>query len=571
MVKILFYLDKENRIQRVSSNSTDVCIEIGMDVLTFFPEITQENLLKTINICRLSEDAMDLTTQIEVSNKNVPVSVFVSSLNREIMILILDNAAMDLSSYKKCLKVQNELINTVREEMRKATRDYSVIENESFEEIQKLNSELINTKRQLQRANNQLQQQKAYLEGRLIKDALTGLVSRYQYWDEIEKLIANDSECYGVFVFMDLDGFKAVNDTYGHSAGDRFLVEIAQRLEKVDFPFSIKIRIAGDEFGLYVHKINRIDDDYFENLWQVIYNEVIGVPININGILMTPSISCGMSVYGKDSRNIGELIEYADYAMYRSKYDGKGKYTLFNKEIYKKSKSKDERKLELERIIRDKDFHHVFQPFYSAKTDEIAGYSAKLRVCSDSFFSTKELIEFAYEMNLYRELDKVSLQQLTLNHNLHQIIGEKYLVVTHGPYPLSNDVISGICIECLKDIKLIMEIWMPANIHPLEMQRIKDKSQEIGACISIANFGTHHSNDLFMLSTGPDFIRLSSNLVRMAKKDEASKQILLNILSYCRLQGTKVIGDFIETYEDYQFFKEMEVDYLQGFYFDAIS
>ena len=198
-----------------------------------------------------------------------------------------------------------------------------------FEKIQQLNNELVNTKRLLEKANIQLKKTNSLLHNRLVNDALTGLVSKYQYPEEMKQAIALYPDRYGIFAFIDIDDFKSVNDTYGHSAGDEYLIEFAKRLKAIPFENMICMRIAGDEFGLFVYGLSAVDSSYAGSLWEAIKRTVLMEPIKINEKLLAVSISVGMAVYGKDTENIFELIDLADQAMYLAKKSGKDQMRLY--------------------------------------------------------------------------------------------------------------------------------------------------------------------------------------------------------------------------------------------------
>lgn len=566
MVKILLLLDGKNRIKKVNTNTTDLSLNIGDGIDHIFPDQIWQDMLRQIQGCRLADDSTTATSQIILNDSIVSVAVFIIHLNGAVSMLILDGSALDVKSHDACFRIYNDYINLMREEFRKLSRRASSEEINQLQEFHELNNELINTKRLLQKSNAKLNSINAALEGRLVKDALTGLVSRYQYWSAIEQMIQRHNSKLGVFVFIDLDGFKAVNDTFGHSAGDQFLIEFGRRLNSIDMDETIKIRIAGDEFALYIHGYEEIRHDIIEEIWVKINSNVLYGPIEVNGIMIPVSVSCGMAVYGQDTDNIGQLIEYADFAMYRSKKSGKGRYTLFKQSEYIKHFENDERIEELSRIIKDKDFYHVFQPFIGSKTLEIEGYSVQLRTRSNVFKNTMDLISFAYEVGSYRELDRVSMSNISISDDFREKLKNKSLLVTHGPYPIADEVVSSLYVDSLRDVSIVFEIWMPINIEPKEMVKIKESGRFINGQISLANFGVENTDNLIMLATEPDIIRFNKKLVRRAMIDDSTEKVLKNIVTYCKIQGTKTLGDFIENEEDMTFLKNLGVDYLQGFY-----
>ena len=210
------------------------------------------------------------------------------------------------------------------------TKDELLI-RQAFEEVQKLNNDLLNMKRELLKANAKLNEANEELSNRLVKDALTGLVSRYQYRDEILGMIRKNPEKEGIFAFIDLDDFKSINDTFGHRAGDEFLKAFAGRLMLLPFDQLICMRISGDD---------KVERTHRENLWKAITEIVLAKPILIEQEEFPVSCSVGMSIYGRDTRDIYDLIEYADFAMYEIKKNGKKSYSNFKMDRYKEKKRK---------------------------------------------------------------------------------------------------------------------------------------------------------------------------------------------------------------------------------------
>ena len=203
-----------------------------------------------------------------------------------------------------------------------------------FEQIQKLNNDLLNTQRQLQKANAQLKRANEVLNNRLVKDALTGLVSRYQYREEIDMLIKTSPDKKGIFTFIDIDDLKRINDNYGHNVGDIYLKIFAKRLSMLNFENAIFMRISGDEFGVYIHGYDEVNDDYIKKVWEEIEDKIPSSQFEIQDNKHFIYCSAGMAVYPNDTDSVFELIEYADFAMYKAKKSGKNSYRRFNKSDY---------------------------------------------------------------------------------------------------------------------------------------------------------------------------------------------------------------------------------------------
>lgn len=286
-----------------------------------------------------SKNILTKSTKLHLRSPNSKVSVRILSIENQLLIIGLDG---DISTFEQA-DSHNEYIisefmrNILASEGENTGKRESTIRMQ-FEQIQKLNNNLINTQRELSRVNAEINRLNSYLNNRLVKDELTGLVSRYQYREEIEICIRNQPNKFGIFTFIDIDNFKRINDTFGHRAGDDFLRIFSNRLQQIDFDNKICMRISGDEFGLYIHGFDSIEEVDVLNIWKDIEIRVLFEPAMIDGASIPVRLSAGMAVYGMDTIEIYELIEYADFAMYQAKKLGKNTFQRFDKNLYRQVK-----------------------------------------------------------------------------------------------------------------------------------------------------------------------------------------------------------------------------------------
>lgn len=263
------------------------------------------------------------------------ISICMMRMGDKILIHGLDKEILGQGDHEAAAKaVIHQFMAVVRDSYGEIVTKDEILIREAFEEVQRLNNHLNNMKRQLQKANVQLNRANEELSNRLVKDALTGLVSRYQYRDEILGLIAKEPHQKGIFGFVDLDDFKSINDHFGHRRGDEFLKAFARRLERLPFDKLICMRISGDEFGFYIHGYEKVQKNDLDHIWAAMEEYVLSAPLVIEGTAHEVSCSVGMSVYGEDTKDIYDLIEYADFAMYEIKKSGKKNYSRFKKERY---------------------------------------------------------------------------------------------------------------------------------------------------------------------------------------------------------------------------------------------
>jgi diguanylate cyclase (GGDEF)-like protein len=343
IVSFLLKSDQHGRIQETLWSQPIYLLDPQMQIQTLYDlfaddqQIIIDNLLEQIIQDPGTHRSLN---RLQLRNQDTEISCYILAAQDQLLILGCELSCQLVSGQHDPLLEHFQLIihrfmESLLSRFDGEAKSKDPLSRDHFEQIQLLNNELINTHRRLQKANTQLKHLNEILNNRLVKDPLTGLISRYQYQSEIEQVINSDPGALGVFIFIDIDNFKSVNDTYGHPAGDSYLKDFADRLKNLKLPPDrISMRISGDEFGIYIHGLDVVDDALLASIWRQFEIEVIGSPIQIDNLKIPVNCSMGMAVYGQDTHHIYELIEYADFAMYVAKNSGKRGYRRFNREAF---------------------------------------------------------------------------------------------------------------------------------------------------------------------------------------------------------------------------------------------
>ena len=267
------------------------------------------------------------------------ISMCMLATEEKVLIIGFDQAAFPPDSKKGAVKdILRRFMKVVCASDTDMLTKSEITIRDQFEQIHKLNNDLFNTQRQLKKVNQELNHLNTELNNKLVKDPLTGLVSRYQYGEEIARAISAAPDRLGIFTFIDLDEFKKINDNYGHQAGDQFLKTFAHRLNGLPFENFICMRIAGDEFGLYIHGYESVGPKETGGIWDSIKEKVLREPIDIGACMYEAKCSAGAAVYGRDTDHVYELIDFADFAMYEAKNVGKNMFSVFDKGRYMESR-----------------------------------------------------------------------------------------------------------------------------------------------------------------------------------------------------------------------------------------
>lgn len=334
MFSFLIQIDKMGSIEQVIWNDSGyIYLDDYITVFQLFSKDGKGALLKAMKRSSSREEAVFCDSPMKLRDHPSVVSLCVMSMNKKFLVFASEQqASQSDESIKGYQSVVIMFMSVIRIFINKPSSFTGIAPaNEQAEMIQTLVGELKTRKQLLEEANNKLNTINVDLNNRLVKDSLTGLVSRYQYRAEIEYLIAQNPGKLGIFIFIDVDDFKSVNDKHGHATGDKYLVEFAERLKLLPVDNMVRMRISGDEFGLFVFGLEDCGAAVMEDLWRKIKLHVLSKPIEVNGRRLTIAVSAGMSVYGKDTDEIYELIEYADHAMYLAKRRGKNRYCVYTK------------------------------------------------------------------------------------------------------------------------------------------------------------------------------------------------------------------------------------------------
>lgn len=312
------------------SDPVSLAIPYKTTLSELFDETNRAVFEKTFTKALLEKHKV-FCSHVVVVEEELELCFFILSLDQNVFVLALDylkELPTEFQERHKALLMR--MIEQIAAMHARNSLQNSQVVYSHFEEIQRLNNQLVNTQRDLQRANRKLENLNQELNNRLVKDPLTSLVSRYQYRSEMQMVIATKPDALGLFAFIDIDAFKQINDTYGHGVGDEYLVEFSQRLKSLSIGYpTIAMRIAGDEFGLYIHDIPVADDSFLAGLYAQFEKTVTNEPLQTSCGKLNLSCSVGFAVFNRDTNNLFDLIDYADWAMYCAKKNGKHGWRTF--------------------------------------------------------------------------------------------------------------------------------------------------------------------------------------------------------------------------------------------------
>ncbi len=412
-----------------------------------------------------------------------------------------------------------------------------------------------------------------------VHDSLTGLPNRPLLLDRLGRAIARPApqgRPRAALMMIDMDRFKAVNDSLGHAAGDGLLTAIARRLEQVVPRAETVARLGGDEFSILLTEKTEPDD--VATMASAI-NDILSQPVDINGQEVFPSASIGVAICEDSHDRPSDLLKEAEIAMYRAKRLGKARVEIFEPSMRQEADNRLPIESDLRRAIERDELKLFYQPIMSLKDGRVAGFEALIRWehPEQGFLTPDEFIPLAEESELIVMLGRYALttaaENLAVWQNLFPLRKALFASVNVSSRQLlRHDLIDDVE-RVLKETEVaegslrleVTESLIMAN--PELASRILARVRDLGAGISLDDFGTGHSSLSYLRQFPVDTIKIDKSFVDDMGKGEEPPVIVRSIVTMSQDLGKLVVAEGAETAEQVEELKQMGCDYGQGYIF----
>lgn len=405
-------------------------------------------------------------------------------------------------------------------------------------------------------------------------DFLTGLPNRRHFENHLRESLKNAKKNQNRFalLFLDLDGFKHINDTLGHDIGDGLLKEVAQRITGFFEEKAFVGRLGGDEFAIIIPNVNQFE--YLNKLAEDLvraFNE----PFSVAEYRLNVSASIGISIYPIAGEDMKTLLKNADVAMYEAKHNGKNHYQLYIPSMDQDSYKSFLLKNDLSYAIDREQFFMVYQPRIELKTNKVVGAEALIRWSHPElgFVSHLEFIPFAEESGFIIPLGEWVLTNVCKQIKQWQMQGLPSVVVSVN--------ISVMQLIYPKFIQRVREILEESNLDPgwlefeitegvlLQKEGQAKKSlksiKEMGISIALDNFGTGYSAFNYLIKHDFDVIKIDRSILENIHEDQNTFEIANAIVNLVKRLKKKVVAEGIETLSQLNELKKTGCDQFQGF------
>jgi diguanylate cyclase len=441
-----------------------------------------------------------------------------------------------------------------------------------------LDSRIRKHNRQLARANEQLEEVNAQLQHVAMHDALSGLPNRLLLADRLSQAIAQaerHQSRFAVFV-VDLDRFKAINDSLGHLAGDAMLKEVARRLASVLRKADTLARLGGDEFVLVLNEISSAPD--VETIAGKVLAD-IARPVKLSDLELHTSASIGISLFPTDGTDAETLLQHADAAMYHAKKNGRNAYQLFVPAMSAFARDRLELENGLRRALVQGEFVLYYQPKVDVRDGGIDSAEALIRWQHPTRGLTAPLdfIPLAEESGLILPIGEWVLREACRQACAWQTAGLRPLRVAVNlsaqqfrQKNLVAVVRSALNAARLEPRYLELELTESAVMHDAEQSiEILQQLSALGVRISVDDFGTGYSSLSYLRRLPLDKLKIDRAFIRdvVTSRDDAA--IVRAIVSLAHNLRLKVIAEGVETPDQLAFLRELGCDQYQGYHYSV--
>ena len=440
-----------------------------------------------------------------------------------------------------------ERVALANEELRKV--------NEGLERrVEERTSRLIDANQRLKVEIADREESQARSQYLAYHDSLTGLGNRLLFKEQLEEALTDDSVASHplAVLFLDLDGFKAVNDTLGHSIGDLLLKSVATKLRDI-LPRTDRIaRLGGDEFAIL--QISATQPGSSIALAEKII-EVVGQPNSIDGHDVTVGASVGIAVARPGDINTENFLKSADLAMYSAKSDGRGTYRMFDPEMDAIVQARRLLERDMRTALAQDGFRLFYQPLVNLQTKKVTAFEALMRWQHPErgMVPPSDFIPVAEEMGLIVQLGEWALRQacaeatewpdgVCVSVNLSPLQFSKGNLV--------SSVMSALASAGLPASRLELEITESVLLEKSERNiTILNQLRDLGVRISMDDFGTGYSSIGYLRSFPFDKIKIDQSFVRDLLVDEGSLAIVRAIAGLGVSFGMITTAEGVETEE----------------------
>ncbi|MGK0498864.1 MAG: diguanylate cyclase (GGDEF)-like protein/PAS domain S-box-containing protein [Oceanicoccus sp.] len=416
----------------------------------------------------------------------------------------------------------------------------------------------------------------AFINFQAYHDLLTRLPNRSLFKDRLSVAItqAQRKNTQLAVMFLDLDRFKVINDSLGHTMGDRLLQLVSQRLQASVRKGDTLSRFGGDEFTLLLPDVKGAEAAV--HVAEKILTD-IKASFDLGGHEVYVGASIGISIYPDSGDNMDLLIKNADIAMYRVKKTGKDGYQLFNNDMHTSSTERLMLEQDMRRGLEQDEFEICYQPQINIISHQICGVEALVRWNHPKLgrMLPTEFIPIAEESRLIIELDQLTLRKACreVKHYHQNGMPELKLAVNLSPVMIEKDSFTSDILEILEQEQfplVLLELEITENILMNDHQDVIEKLLELsnaGINLAIDDFGTGYSSLSYLQNFPVNTLKIDRSFISEIKNVEDEACIVNAIVSMAQGLKMSIVAEGVENKEQLSYLRSLGCEVVQGYLF----
>ena len=420
----------------------------------------------------------------------------------------------------------------------------------------------------------------AFINFQAYHDLLTRLPNRALFKDRLSMAITqaqrNDTQL--AVMFIDLDRFKVINDSLGHTMGDRLLQAVSQRLQTSIRKGDTLSRFGGDEFTLLLPDVK--DAESAAQISEKILAD-IKKPFQLSGHELYVGASIGITLYPESGDNMDALIKNADIAMYRVKKTGKDGYQLFSKEMHSASTERLMLEQDMRRAIDNDEFDICYQPQINITNQQICGVEALIRWNHPTLgrLAPAEFIAIAEDSRLIVDLDLYTLRRACqeMRHYHDNGMPDLHLAVNLSPVMVERDDFVDSILGILREEQFaapLLELEITENILMNDRQDIIAKLLLLtneGIHLAIDDFGTGYSSLSYLQNFPINTLKIDRTFIQTIKNSDDEACIVNAIVAMAKGLKMSIVAEGVESREQLHYLRSLGCDVVQGYLFSQAT
>jgi diguanylate cyclase (GGDEF)-like protein/PAS domain S-box-containing protein len=405
-------------------------------------------------------------------------------------------------------------------------------------------------------------------------DALTSIPNRILLADRMKHATsqtARDKNMMAV-CYLDLDGFKPINDTMGHQVGDDVLIEIARRIGVTIRGGDTVARLGGDEFVVLLLGLAK-GEECVTTIERLL--DAIAAPITVKNKAVSVTASIGVSIYPHDEEDPDTLLRHADQAMYVAKQSGKNRFHIYDVDLDKRARDQNDFLKSIRTALEQNQFELHYQPKVNLRTKKLVGAEALLRWNHPErgLLSPAEFLRQVENTELDIQIGEwVTANALAQIHLWRRMGFNIEVSINISGYHLeTKDFMSKLQQQlahypALPFGKLQIEVLETVALNDVTVvQEIIESCRKIGVGFALDDFGTGYSSLSYLSALPVDTLKIDQSFVRDMMEDKGDKAIVQGIIALAKAFGRQTVAEGIETNEQYQLLLYMGCEIGQGY------